>query len=420
MSVMKQEKTKVDKTRVYTDHEKNKVLDKLITARVGLLLKHPFFGNMATRLQLIDASDWCSTLATDGRKFYYNVGFVDKLTAREAEFGFAHEVLHNVFDHMGRRLEREPQLSNIAADYAVNQILKDERIGDVPSMIKIFQDNKYRGWSYEQIFEDLKDKVKYVDMASLGELLDEHLDGDEEGEGSGNGKDGDKDGKGGKGRPTLTAEEKKAIRDEIKEAMVSASASAGAGRVPAAVQRLIKEFTEPKMDWRQLLRQQIQSIVKSNFSFSRPNRKSMHSGAILPGLMNEETIDVSIAIDMSGSISDSQAKDFLSEVKGIMDEYKDFKMDIWCFDTSVYNYEKFTGDNADDIMDYEVKGGGGTDFDANFEFMKENGIEPKKFIMFTDGYPCGSWGDEDYCDSLFIIHGNDSIIPPFGSHAYYK
>jgi predicted metal-dependent peptidase len=419
MAVMKQEKTKVDKTRVYTDQEKNKVLDKLITARVGLLLKHPFFGNMATRLQLIDASDWCSTLATDGRKFYYNVGFVDKLTAREAEFGFAHEVLHNVFDHMGRRLEREPQLSNIAADYAVNQILKDERIGDVPSMIKIFQDNKYRGWSYEQIFEDLKDKVKYVDMASLGELLDEHLDGDEEGQGSGNGDD-DKDGKGGSGRPSLTAEEKKKIRDEIKEAMVSASASAGAGRVPAAVQRLIKEFTEPKMDWRQLLRQQIQSIVKSNFSFSRPNRKSMHSGAILPGLMNEETIDVSIAIDMSGSISDKQAKDFLSEVKGIMDEYKDFKMDIWCFDTNVYNYEKFTGDNADDIMDYEVKGGGGTDFDANFEFMKENGIEPKKFIMFTDGYPCGSWGDENYCDSLFVIHGNDSIIPPFGSHAYYK
>ena len=419
MAVMKQEKTKVDKTRVYTDQEKNKVLDKLITARVGLLLKHPFFGNMATRLQLIDASDWCSTLATDGRKFYYNVGFVDKLTAREAEFGFAHEVLHNVFDHMGRRLEREPQLSNIAADYAVNQILKDERIGDVPSMIKIFQDNKYRGWSYEQIFEDLKDKVKYVDMASLGELLDEHLDGDEEGQGSGNGDD-DKDGKGGSGRPSLTAEEKKKIRDEIKEAMVSASASAGAGRVPAAVQRLIKEFTEPKMDWRQLLRQQIQSIVKSNFSFSRPNRKSMHSGAILPGLMNEETIDVSIAIDMSGSISDKQAKDFLSEVKGIMDEYKDFKMDIWCFDTNVYNYEKFTGDNADDIMDYEVKGGGGTDFDANFEFMKENGIEPKKFIMFTDGYPCGSWGDENYCDSLFVIHGNDSIIPPFGSHSYYK
>jgi predicted metal-dependent peptidase len=416
--VMKQEKTKVDKTRVYTESEKNKVIDKLITARVGLLLRHPFFGNMATRLQLIDASDWCGTLATDGRKFYYNVGFVDKLTPRQAEFGFAHEVLHNVFDHMGRRNGRDPQLSNIAADFAVNQILKDERIGEVPDWIKIFQDSKYRGMSYEEIYDDIYEKAEKIDISKLGELLDEHLDEEGEGEGGGD-QDGDKEGKG-KGRPKLTAEEKKQIRDEIKEAMVAAAQSAGAGRVPAGVQRLIKDFTEPKMDWRQLLRMQIQSIIKSNFSFSRPNRKSQHSGAVLPGLMNEETIDVSIAIDMSGSISDVQAKDFMSEVKGIMEEYKDFKLDIWCFDTEVYNYAKFTGDTADEIMDYEVKGGGGTDFDVNFDFMKEEGIEPKKFIMFTDGYPCGSWGDEHYCDSLFIIHGNETIIPPFGSHAYYK
>ena len=417
MAVMKQEKTKVDKTRVYTSQEKAKVLDKLITARVGLLLKHPFFGNMATRLQLIDGSDWCSTLATDGRNFYYNIGFVDKLTPREAEFGFAHEVLHNVFDHMGRRNEREPQLSNIAADYAVNQILKDEKIGDVPSKIKIFQDNKYRGKAYEEIYDDLLDKVQYIDINSLGELLDEHLDG--EGDGEGEGKDGDQEGKG-KGRPKLSAEEKKKIRDEIKEAMVSAASAAGAGRVPAGIARLIKDFTEPKMDWRELLRMQIQSIIKSNFSFSRPNRKSMHSGAILPGMMNEETIDVCASIDMSGSITDEMAKDFLSEVKGIMDEYKDFKLKLWCFDTDVYNFAEFTGDNADDIMDYEPKGGGGTDFDVNYTFMKDEGIEPKKFIMFTDGYPCGSWGDEQYCDSLFIIHGTDSIIPPFGNYAYYK
>jgi hypothetical protein len=52
--------------------------------------------------------------------------------------------------------------------------------------------------------------------------------------------------------------------------------------------------------------------------------------------------------------------------------------------------------------------------------MKEQGIEPKRFIMFTDGYPCGSWGDEDYCESLFIIHGNDSIIAPFGQTAHYE
>lgn len=417
--VMKAEKTSKQDwaTKEFTPAEKNKILEKLITARVGLLLKHPFFGNLATRMKLVDASEWCNTLATDGRTFYYNNGFVNKLNPKEAEFGFAHEVLHNVFDHMGRRDSRDPTLSNIAADYAANQILKDERIGVVPSFIKIFQDDKYRGKSYEEIYNELYEKAEKIDIGSLGELLDEHLDG-EDGDG-GDGEDGDDNGKG-KGRPKLTAEEKKQIRDEIKEAVMAAAQSAGAGRVPAGIRRMISDFTEPKMDWRQILRMNIQSIFKSNFSFARPNRKSQHCGAILPGMMNEETIDVSVAIDMSGSISDTMAKDFISEVKGIMDEYRDFKLDLWCFDTEVYNYARFSGDNADDIMNYEVKGGGGTNFDVNYEFMKREDINPKRFIMFTDGYPCGSWGDEDYCESLFVIHGNDTIIAPFGQTAYYK
>ena len=421
MAVMKAEKQKKqDWTgKEFNASEKAKILDKLITARVGLLLRHPFFGNLATRLKMVDASDWCHTLATDGRNFYFNYGFVNKLTPKDAEFGFAHEVLHNVFDHMGRRDSRDPMLSNIAADYATNQILKDERIGTVPSFIKIFQDDKYRGMSYEQIYDDIYEKAEKIDIGSLGELLDEHLD-DGSGEGGEGGEDGEEVNGSGKGRPKLTAEEKKQIRDEIKEAMVAAAQSAGAGRVPAGVQRMIKDFTEPKMDWRQLLRMNIQSILKSNYSFSRPNRKSQHSGAILPGMTNDETIDVSIAIDMSGSISDTMAKDFLSEVKGLMDEYVDFKLDLWCFDTEVYNYVQFTGDTADEIMSYECKGGGGTDFDVNYDFMKNQGIEPKKFIMFTDGYPCGSWGDEEYCDSLFIVHGNETIVSPFGQTAYYK
>ena len=415
---MKAEKTKKSvPAKEYTSAEKAKIVEKLITARIGLLLRHPFFGNLATRLKLVDASDWCATLATDGRHFYYNNDFVNKLKPKEAEFGFAHEVLHNVFDHMGRRDHRDPQLSNIAADYATNQILKDEKIGEVPSFIKIFQDNKYRGWSYEQIYEELESKAVKIDLSQLGELLDEHLDGEGD-DGNGDG-DGDQEGNG-KGRPKLTAEEKKAIKDEIKEAMVAAAQAAGAGKIPAGVARLIQTFTEPKMDWRQLLRMNIQSIIKSNFSFQRPNRKSQHCGAVLPGMMNEETIDVSVAIDMSGSISDTMAKDFLSEVKGIMDEYVDFKLDLWCFDTGVYNYAKFTGDTADEILSYEVKGGGGTDFDVNYQFMKDEGIEPKRFIMFTDGYPCGSWGDENYCETLFVIHGNESIISPFGQTAYYK
>jgi predicted metal-dependent peptidase len=404
--------------KTFTAQEQAKIVDKLVTARIGLLLRHPFFGNLATRMKMIEASDWCQTLATDGRNFYYNTGFVNELNPKECEFGLAHEVLHNIFDHMGRREGRNAKLSNIAADYAANQILKDEKIGTVPSWIRIFQDDRYRGKSYEEIYAYLYAQAEKINLEDLGELLDDHLDDNEENNEESGCEDENKPSK--DKRPRLSKEERQQIRNEIKEAMIAAAQSAGAGKVPAGIQRMIKDLTEPKIDWRQLLRMNIQSIIKSDFSFIRPNRRSQHTGAVLPGLMNEETIDISIGLDMSGSISNNQAKDIISEVKSIMDEYRDFKVNVWCFDTEVYNYAEFTSDTKDDLLDYEIKGGGGTDFMANWDFMKEQGITPKRFIMFTDGYPCSSWGDENYCETLFVIHGNDTIVAPFGQTAYYK
>jgi predicted metal-dependent peptidase len=113
-------------------------------------------------------------------------------------------------------------------------------------------------------------------------------------------------------------------------------------------------------------------------------------------------------------------RDILSEVKGIMQSFDDFKLQVWSFDTDVYGHTVFTPDNIDDIDTWEVQGGGGTAFEANWEFMKENEIAPKLFIMFTDGYPNDGWGDEDYCDTLFVIHGTTSITAPWGQTAYYE
>lgn len=384
-------------------HNLDPVIDKIIIARVGLLLRHPFFGNMATRLKVMDATDWCRTAATDGRHLYYNRDFFERLTTKQVEFVVAHEILHNVFDHLSRRENRKASVFNIAADYCVNGQLVRDRIGEVPPEIDIFHDPQHYGKSAEQVYDEIFDKYDEEELNQLGQLLDDHIDWEKQG------KDG---------RPQYGKEELKKIRDEIREATMQAANAAGAGQTPSSIARMIKDLTEPKMNWREILRQQIQSLVKNDYSFSRPNRKGWHTGAILPGMKFDETIDVVISLDMSGSIGDAQAKDFLAEVKGIMDEYKDYKIKLWCFDTRVYNEADFDGYN-DDIMTYEIKGGGGTDFMANWEYMKENDIVPKKFIMFTDGYPWDSWGDENYCDTLFVIHGNDTIVPPFGTHAYY-
>jgi predicted metal-dependent peptidase len=327
------------------------------------------------------------------------------MSARQVEFVVAHEILHCVYDHMMRRDSRDPKVWNIAADYCVNGLLKRERIGDDPP-VKFFYDRKYDKWSAEQVYDEIYEKYNEDELNALGQLLDQHLDPDADNNGDGS--------------PKYSKEELRQIRDEIKEAMIQAANAAGAGNTPGEIGRMIKEMTEPKMNWRELLRQQIQSVIKNDYSFMRPSRKGWHTGAVLPGTNFDTTIDICVSIDTSGSISDAQAADFLGEIKGIMQEFKDFQIKVWTFDTKVYNEQSFDGYTADDIDSYEVMGGGGTDFTANWNYMKEQDIVPKKFIMFTDGYPWDSWGDPEYCDTVFIIHGNNTIVPPFGEYAYYE
>jgi len=404
------------------------VVDNIITSRIRLLLHHPFFGNIATRLRIAAADDWCPTAAVDGRNLYYNTQFFNAMDKDEITFVIAHEILHCVFDHLTRREDRDPMIFNIAADYIVNNILVRDKIGAKPKIVDCFQDFKYDTWTSEEVYDDIFNKYDEEELEQLGELLDEHIDwedGDDEGQGQGKEDSNDEDSNGNnvsKKRPKYSKEDLRNIRDEIKENMISAAQAAGAGNTPGEVARMIKELTEPKMNWREILRQQIQSTIRNDYTFSRPSRKAWHTNAILPGMNFDETIDICLALDMSGSIGDDQARDMLSEVKGIMDEYKDYNIKVWCFDTKVYNDQEYTADSGESIMDYELMGGGGTDFMCNWEYMKENDIVPKKFIMFTDGYTWDGWGDPDYCDTIFIIHShhNKDTQAPFGQTAHYE
>jgi len=394
------------------------VREKLITARVGLLLRASFFGNLATRLKLVNADGWCPTAATDGRNFYYNSRFVDMLKPKEIEFLFGHEVLHCVYDHFGRRGDRDPQLFNIANDYCVNGDLKKHRVGEFITTVPCLYDAKYEGMSSEEIYDILYENAEKIDMNQLiDKLLDEHLDG--EGGGSGE-KEGD-DAKNGKGRPKISPEEKQKIRDEIKEAVLAAAAASdGAGNLPMGVKRIIEDMTAPKMNWRELLRMQLESTMKSDYTWMRNSRRGWHMDAVMPGMKLDPMIDIAVSIDASGSIGERMLKDFLSEVAGIMEQFPSYRIHVLTFDTEVYNPCQFDSENLEDIKDYEISGGGGTDFDCVFQYFKDNEIEPKRHIMFTDGYPNGSWGDEQYCDTVFIMHGTTTIVPPFGQYAYYE
>ena len=174
---------------------------------------------------------------------------------------------------------------------------------------------------------------------------------------------------------------------------------AGASNVPGEVKRLVKQITEPVLDLRELFQIQFSSSLKSDYTWMRPNRKGWHTGAVLPGNLPGEQLDVVIALDASGSIWDSTLSDFLGIVQGSLDQFDAYNVKVITFDTSVYNEDNFTQDDGRDMSEYAIQGGGGTDFDCIWEWLKYNDVTPHQLVVLTDG--------------------NETIKAPFGITANY-
>jgi len=409
------------------------IIEAIVQARVRMLFNHPFFGNLATRLKLVDASKWCKTAATDGRHLFYNRDFFKKHTADEVVFIIAHEVLHCAFGHMGRRKPSyNPKIWNMACDYVINYTLTKEKIGTMPKCG--LYDAKYTD---ELLAEEIY-SLLISSGASEQDTLDQHLEGDETTDGytfepgSGHG-DSNLDGKAKENPdpgtetgvdytilpPVYTADQIRELQHEVTAAMINAVQS-NTGNAPACIVRLIDEFVSPQLNWKEILEGRIKSLYKSDFCFTKFSRRTLTSECIFPGMKEGERIDIAVSIDTSGSISRDMVREFLSEVKSIMEMFTDFRIDLWCIDAAIYNHIVFTPDNMSEIMEYEPAGGGGNDFPLNWSFMQENSIIPNMFVVFSDGYPCGSWGDPDYCDTVFVIKNNwgQSIVAPFGTTVY--
>lgn len=401
----------------------------IVGARVQLLIKQPFFGNMAMMMPIVLTSDdkyqWCSTAATDGRSLYFNREFVKSMAPSELQFVLAHEVMHAIWDHIGRRGGRDPDRYNQAADYVINSTLVEGKIGTMPPVGLI--SSKYTSeWTSEQVYDDLEKNNAKIEMN-----FDQHVDGQ-------GGASKDRDGKGGApssatvsvggdgdGPPVLSAEELEEIRQQVLsnviQSMQAADASQTAGFVPAGVRRMVNDLLEPKMDWRTMIDCHVRSQLKNDYTLTRLSRVDVGE-FIFPAEDDDLMAEADIWIDTSGSMGADLLREILSEIKGIMQTFGEFKLRVGCFDAKAYEVTEFTERNIDDIDNYQMQGGGGTLFGSFWNAMADEGRVPERMICFTDGYPCDSWGDgfENYCDTLWVVHGGSRTKAPFGLTVFYE
>ncbi len=349
----------------------------LARAKIRLLIDHPFFGHLImSGLKFVeDAHMPMPTMATDGNTCWYDPTFVANTPTEQLEGVLAHEAMHCILMHPPRRQGREPRKWNYATDYAVNDIiLKEFKLPDgclVPPQA-------FQNQTAEFIYARIPDQKQ--DGNATGETLDGHGKWDNWGKGA---ESGDKNKEGnqpGQGEGNDSGDQQTA--QKWRELVATAEANARmAGKMPAHLKTVVGEFLQPKLDWKTILRDMITSCAKNNYTWSPPNKKHVHRGIYLPGLTGEE-ISVAVCVDSSGSISDENIREFLSEIKGICDTYDEYTIYLFIADTVVH--ERYTIQTMDPLPTV-VSGRGGTDFGPALKEADEK--EATAIVYLTDLEP---------------------------------
>ncbi|NDV18650.1 hypothetical protein GO013_04350 [Pseudodesulfovibrio sp. JC047] len=423
---------------------------KILKARTGLVLEHPFFGSLCLRMQPQEDIH-CATAWTDGRTLGYNPNYVNGLRDDQVQGLMAHTVMHPACQHHTRRNGRDHALWNTACDYAINWILLDAGITLPP---KYLDTPAWHGMTADEIYTELtthtaeesrpvfadgegesagdvdlggvegassegnednsgaengagaSDESGQVDDGSAGEASDgaaEDLFGDPGG--SGEVRDGVSSGDGGGSAESGPDEDwERALAQAVQK-------SRDVGDLPGELERLVNDVLNPKIDWQELLSRYICDRARDDYSWTPPNKRFVHLDVILPSLSHQKLPELVLAVDTSGSVTVQEMDQFAAEVSGILDAFDTTVHIVYC-DAHVAGSETF--DRADLPLKLSPKGGGGTDYRPVFQWIEQRGMDPACLVFLTD-LECLKYPDHepDY-PVLWACIGRGGVVPPFG------
>jgi predicted metal-dependent peptidase len=140
----------------------------------------------------------------------------------------------------------------------------------------------------------------------------------------------------------------------------------------------------------------------------------MSTGVYMPSGVSQRVKSLVLAIDTSGSISQTELSSTLAEVKSICDIVRPEKVTILYWGSYVVAQEDYDDTNIDRLVDStKPKDGGGTNVECVSTYMTEQGIDPQAVIVFTDGCIYGGWGQWD-CPVLWTVFDNKGCKPTVG------
>jgi predicted metal-dependent peptidase len=375
---------------------------KLSAARTRLILDRPFLGALVLRMPLKAADPrWCRTIGTDARALYYNPDYIAGLTLEQTQFALAHEALHCALSHFARREHRVKARWDKACDLAINPILIREGMTAVPDAL---YDVGFEGMMAEEIYPYVKqtqeeqphDQHLYSNEKSARAMPAEQLSSRprEEGGreqprgqeaqqtlGSGEGR-GEGEAAGDAPPEPLGEIEKEQLSIQWRQRLAGAAQQAmQAGKLGGNLRRLVDHLLQPQLPWRMLLARYMTAVSRDDYSYLRPSRRE--GEAIFPTLRSAQA-DVVVALDTSGSIGESEMRDFVTEIDAIKGQVR-ARIVLHACDARLASDGPWRFEPWESFeLPRTLRGGGGTRFTPVFDWLRQEGCSPDLLVYFTD------------------------------------
>jgi len=355
------------------------------------------------------------TFVSDGHSMSYNSEYLDRLNLEEVEFMMANGAMHTVLQHSQRLNNRTKWLWQTATDYVVNTMLVKNGM-TAPEYANY--EPKFDGMYAEEVYEILRAEMMDNSDHSMEQETEQISDAEDDvhAENITMHEDLESNKDANETKPEQNSEDKEDASstvdetesEEMQERMEQIFQKLKRqGNLPKDLEFVVPEYFSHKIDWREFLYGYIATHAKTSYSFSPPNMKYLYRGIYLPSL-SSDLLRVIVAVDTSGSVDEALLSTFLGEVSSMMQQYPNYEIDIITADAKIQSFKTFL---PGEVLEYEVSGGGGTDFRPVFEHIDLHIDYPTLLLYFTDGQGTFPEHEPSY-DVLWILP--EEIDVPFG------
>ena len=394
-----------DLTRTPSDEVRATAKTMITRQRIQLLCstqQSPFFAHLAMGL-LLKEDIRAVTMATDGSYLIYNSNWVVSLSENELRGVICHEAMHPALGHLWRRGSRDHVKFNYACDYVINGILTKNNF-TLPEGVLL--DHQYDKMSAEEVYAQLPDPPIIEVSIGLGKGQslggDGTIDNHDYWDGAGSKKE---DGNNGE----MLENNEQIWKERLARAAIAAKIQ---GKLPSDIESLVDAAVEPKLPWRELLRNYIQDTTKTEYRMMPPSKRYLHIPIYMPSLKGE-FLEIAVAVDTSGSISQPELETFVSEMQGIADQFENYRIHVYACDAAVHGYDVI---ETHDEWPKSYKGRGGTDFRPVFKDIEEKGLDISVLIYLTDSY--GSFPETPPSYPVLWVINQPNREVPFGDQIF--